>query len=222
MSDTSETGIFELGLAPDLDCARVVSGVVAAVGPDMVSVTVRGGADAILPASEYPPGRVFTHGQHIYALVISEGPRPVLSVSRPELLTALLGAFSPEVRTGTVRVQALARRPGVRSKVAVAPTVAGVDAVAACVGRQHNRIDALKAALGGEQVDVVAWNPDRSIFLSNALQPAAVSSVTFDESGRGAVATTPAHQMSAAVGQGGLNSALAGQLVGAMVRIVSE
>jgi N utilization substance protein A len=177
----------------------------------------------VLPVTDQVPGSTWTPGATAVVLVCeppSAGARPRLSQVRPELVVRTLAAVSPEVRSGQVRVMGVARRPGLRTKVAVAATVEGVDPVAACVGRQHNRVDQVRAVLGGEQVDVVAWHPDQVTYLRNALQPAGVGEVVIDPETRSATAAAPAHQMSAAVGGGGLNSALAGQLVGLLVRIV--
>lgn len=177
----------------------------------------------VLPVTEQIPATGWTPGAQVTVVVCEDpaaGLRPRLSMIRPELVERTLAAVSPEVRTGAVRVMGVARRPGARTKVAVAATVPGVDPVAACVGRTHNRVDAVRAALGGEQVDVVPWHHDTETYLRNALQPAGIGKVAIDPETRTAVATAPAHQMSAAVGGGGLNSALAGQLVGLLVRIV--
>lgn len=179
----------------------------------------------VLPVTEQRPGTPLAAGAVVTAVLcepVAPATRPRLSLIRRELVTHTLASLSPEVRTGTVRVMGVARRPGVRTKVAVAATVADVDPVAACVGRAHNRVDALRAALGGEQVDIIAWHPDREVFLRNALQPAAIGDITIDVQTRTATATAPAHQMSAAVGGGGLNSALAGKLVNLLVRIVPQ
>lgn len=178
----------------------------------------------VLPITEQIPASTWAVGethQVVLCEAITPGGRPRLSAVRRELVTETLAALSPEVRTGTVRIMAVARRPGVRTKVAVASTVADLDPVASCVGRAHNRVDALRAALGGEQVDIIAWHPDKEMFLRNALQPAAISTIEINLEEKTAVAAAPHHQMSAAVGAGGLNSALAGKLVGLMVKIVA-
>lgn len=219
--------IEKLGLRSEttapLTDQRVVTATVTHANADVALLTFTADGvehEGVMPITEYLPGRSFAVGDSVTALVCDrEGPRPLLSTARPELVSALLAGVSPEVRDGSVRIMGVARRAGVRTKVAVATTVAGVDPVAACVGRVHNRIDQLKAALQGEQVDVIAWHPDQDTFLRNALQPASVIDVTIDPGTRAAVATAPLHQMSAAVGNSGMNSALAGQLTGTQVRI---
>jgi N utilization substance protein A len=203
---------------------RVVTGRIVAQNADAALVEFRtpGGkkATGVLPITEFYRSRRWETDETYTLLQCDGGARPLLSATRPELVTALLVGVSPEVRAGQVRVMGVARRPGQRTKVAVAATAAGVDAVAACVGRNHNRVDHLKDALLGEQVDIVAWHPDTETYLRNALQPAGVIDVVVDEEKRTAAASAPRHQMSAAVGGGGLNSALAAQLVGLSVRII--
>jgi N utilization substance protein A len=219
--------IASLGLDADVttvpDDRRLATATVTAANADaaLLSFTVNGETViGTMPITEFLPGQRWSEGMVVTALVCDDSSRPLLSMARPEILTALLAGVSPEVRSGAVVVKAIARRAGTRTKIAVAATEAGVDPIAACVGRQHNRVDYLKKTLFGEQVDIIAWNPDREIYLRNALQPANISEIAIDTDTRTAVATAPSHQMSAAVGGGGLNSALAGQLVGLQVRIV--
>lgn len=176
----------------------------------------------VMARSEYWPSRTWARGERLVVVQMDAGPRPQLSLRSPELLRAALSGPVPEIRSGTVRVMGVARRAGQRSKVAVVSTCAGLDPVAACIGRSHARVDELSAVLGGEQIDIVAWHPDLSTYLSNALQPARVSQVRVDDETGYAVASAPGHQMPAAVGGGGLNSVLAGELTGLRVRIVAD
>lgn len=224
------TMLEALGLDPDptTDDFRpyLVNATVTAVNADTVAMTFTHAGhkvSGVLPVTEQPPGATWEIGKSVTVVLcepVTPGSRPRLSAIRREIVAQTLASLSPEVREGRVRIMGVARKPGARTKVAVASTVADLDPVAACVGRAHNRVDGLRAALGGEQVDIVAWHPDKETFLRNALQPAAIGAIAIDEAERTATATAPAHQMSAAVGQGGLNSALAGKLVGLMVKIV--
>lgn len=220
-----------LGLEPDaaVESFRpyLVTGTVVSSNADAAMLSfVHGGHEVTgaLPVTEQPDAHQWVPGA-VHAVVLCEpimpGGLPRLSLVRSELVSETLASLSPEVRAGDVRIMGVARRPGLRTKIAVASTVAGLDPIAACVGRSHNRVDALRSALGGEQVDIIAWHPDQEQFLRNALQPASISNITIDATARTAIAATPHHQMSAAVGAAGLNSALAGKLVGLMVKIVA-
>jgi transcription termination/antitermination protein NusA len=224
------TMLDALGLdqATDAFTPYLVTGTCTSANADAALLTFRYAGQSVtgvIPVTEQVPGTVWAPGTVATVLLCEPagtGVPPRLSAIRTELVTETMASLSPEVRNGTVRIMGVARRPGQRTKVAVASTVAEVDPVAACVGRAHNRVDALRAALGGEQVDIIAWHPEREMFLRNALQPAAISEITIDEQNRSATAVAPVHQMSAAVGGGGLNSALAGKLVGLLVRIVAQ
>lgn len=226
------TMLEALGLEPDATTADftpvLVTATVISSNADAVLLSFENAGRkviGVLPVTEQRPAVTWSPGDQVTAVLcepVVTGSRPRLSMIRRELVTHTLASLSPEVRGGAVRVMGVARKPGSRTKVAVAATVPDIDPVAACVGRGHNRVDALRAALGGEQVDIIAWHPDRETFLRNALQPAAIGTVVIDTEARTATATAPLHQMSAAVGGGGLNSALAGKLVNLLVRIVAD
>lgn len=199
---------------------RVVRATITSASDDVAQLTTDAGVEARLPVSEFPPGHRFNVGQRYTLLKISDEPRPTLSAAAPELVEALLMGIVPEVRRGEVRVMAVARLAGTRTKVAVAATREGLDPVAACIGRRANRVKALARELGGERIDVIAWHDDPEKFLANAFAPANVA--VREVEGKSATVTAPRHQMSAAVGGGGLNAALAGQLCGVHVSVEEE
>lgn len=203
---------------------RVVTATVVSATPDVAVLRTHDAArkqiEGIMPVTEWYPGRRWERGASYQLLQLDGGVRPMFSAVRADLVTAVLTALSPEVRSGAVRVMGVARNAGVRTKIAVAATDAEIDPIAACVGKGASRVKYLSAALEGERIDVVAWNPDRSTYLANALAPARVSRVEID--GSEAVAYAPAHLMSAAVGAAGLNSQLAGELTGLTVTIAAE
>lgn len=175
------------------------------------------GRTLMLPATEFPADVRFEQGQRLFTLLMQEGPSPVVSASHPQLVAALLEAAVPEIRDGSIRIMATARTAGRRAKIAVASTVDGLDPIPPCVGRSAARIKRVIRQLSGEKVDVVAWHEDRATFLANALNPAEVIDVTI--AGEDAIATVPVQQVPAAVGKGGLNSALAGKLTDLQVSI---
>lgn len=199
---------------------KVVTATVTSASPDVATLRLLDGSTGIMPVTEFYPSRRWEVGATYQLLRCDDNARPLLSATRRELLTALLMGVSPEVRAGSVRVMGVARAPGVRAKLAVAATEPGIDPIACCVGRDANRVRYLSRVLMGERVDVISWHPDPEIYLRNALAPAGVLGVTISDGRASAVA--PQHQMSAAVGGGGLNSSLAGQLLGLQVRIVAE
>lgn len=215
-----------LGISDDNDQTAspdhtVVTGTITSFSPDVAMVSLPDGSEAILPVSEFFPDRKFTAGLRMPMLLLTGSARPVCSVARPELVEALYAGVVPELRSGLVRIMSVARSAGQRSKVAVALTSdSPVDPVAAMIGRDANRVTLVRNLLGGERIDVIAWHTDPATYLINALAPARVARVEVTD--RGATVYAPSHQMSAAVGSSGLNSQLAGQLIGLPVVVVPD
>jgi N utilization substance protein A len=117
-----------------------------------------------------------------------------------------------------VRIVRVARQVGIRSKIAVAATVPGVDPVGAFIGRAANRVAALSRMLMGERVDVVAWNPEAHVFITNAL---GVKVETISDEPRFIAVQVPEHQLAAAVGGGGLNAQLTARITGKRISITA-
>ena len=217
---TTPDALFDvLSLSDAPPSVRTATATLVAVGRDVATVELQDGAQMILPVTEWWPERTWSVGERALGVVLGDGVRQSFSVVRPELVTALIDGIVPEVRDGVVRVMGVARAPGLRTTVAVAATVEGVDAVAVMVGRGANRVKALASLLDGERIDVVAWSADPLTYARNALAPAQV--VTVEAHGDELRASAPRHQMAAAVGESGLNSSLAGQLCGHPITIVA-
>lgn len=199
--------------------SRVVTATITEASADLAVCATPGDGTVLLPVTEYFADRRWHVGDTFLAQVISGGDRPTISVVRPELIEAIYAGVAPEIRSGAVRVMGSVRAPGKRSKLAVAATsdAAGVDPIAACIGRDAGRVRQVRDLIGGEKLEIVAWHPSDATYLANALAPAKVNRVEI--SGRDAVVFVDAHQMPVAVGDGGLNSVLAGQLVGLMVTV---
>jgi len=197
---------------------RVVTAIVKECSPDVALVEF-GGESARLPVTGFYPNRPWAVGGSYHLAATAAGGSPVdVSASCDELVGMLLEGVSPEVRDGRVRVMAVARHVGIRTKVAVAATEAGVDPVGACLGRGANRVKAVSAMLLGERVDVVAYHDDLDRFLQNALAVAA-GRVEHVEDGTVNV-FVPRHQLAAARGGGNLNVVLASRLVGKRIQVV--
>lgn len=209
-----------LGFADTTDNRPVYTGTVTSISENGASVTLRDGRSAVLPLGETPNQTLPEPGAALRFLELDTGPPTVLSLTHPGLIPALLAGLVPELRTGELQVKGVSRLPGVRAKVAVASANSELDPVAAVVGRSANRVQELSKALNGERVDVIPWHEDRLQLLKNAFAPAELTSAAID--GRTAVASVPAHRMSAAVGRGGLNASLAGRLAGVHVTVVRD
>lgn len=186
------------------------TGIVTEHSSDLALVRTPSSTRATLAASNFYPNKKWFAGMRIFALNISpENSREDLSVTEPVLIESLFAGVVPELRQGLVKVTGVTRNVGVRSKIAVAPTKEGVDAVGIFVGRAANRVRFVTSMLLGERVDVVAYDPDPIVFLQNAL---GVSLSSVDTSGDTLQVSVPPHQYDAAIGGGGLNAALAARL----------
>jgi len=144
----------------------------------------------------------------------SRGAQVVVSRAHKALVRRLLEFEIPELSSGAVVIRALAREPGVRTKVAVSANQEGIDPVGACVGPRGVRIRSVVGELGSERVDIIPWADDPAQLVANALSPAQVLSVDIDKESRTATAHVPENQLSLAIGKDGQNARLAAKLTG--------
>ena len=131
----------------------------------------------------------------------------------------LLEAEVPEIKAGTVQVRAIAREPGLRTKIAVSSSEPGLDPVGACVGPKGVRHRAILSELANEQVDIVPWSEDAEALVAAALGPARADRVTIDRATRTATVLVPRGQLSLAIGRDGQNARLAAKLTGYRIDI---
>lgn len=184
-------------------------------------------AEAVLPLREQVPRETYRPGDRIQAYVLdvlreSKGPQIVLSRASVHFLTKLFEMEVPEIAEGVVVIEAAAREPGARAKIAVSSRDPDVDPVGACVGMKGSRVQAVVQELRGEKIDIVPWDPDPARFVCSALQPAEVSRVIIDEANKAMEIIVPDDQLSLAIGRRGQNVRLAAQLTGWKLDINSE
>jgi N utilization substance protein A len=184
-----------------------------------------GKAEAIMPPKEQSPSDRY-HPNTPFKVYLAElkkedrGPRIVVSRARPELITRLFEMEVPEIYNGAVEIKAIAREPGVRTKVAVAARQEGVDPVGSCVGMRGIRIQNIVNELNNEKIDVVQWSPDPRTFIANALSPATAIEVQLHDDNTATV-IVPDKQQSLAIGKEGQNVRLAAKLTGWKIDIKS-
>lgn len=152
----------------------------------------------------------------------SRGPQIFLSRTDPQFMAELFKMEVPEIYDGVIDIKAVARDPGSRAKIAVISYDNSIDPVGACVGMRGSRVQAVVGELQGEKIDIIPWNEDQATFLVNALQPAEVSKVVFDEDGGRIEVVVPDEQLSLAIGRRGQNVRLASQLTGLDIDILTE
>jgi N utilization substance protein A len=205
---------------------EVLNGIVRRFEKGSVIVDL-GRAEAILPVKEQVPRENYRPGDRIRAFVIdvnkaTKGPQIILSRACKEVLTKLFEQEVPEMYEGIVAIEASAREPGGRSKIAVTSRDSDVDPVGACVGMKGSRVQAVVQELRGERIDIVPWSPDPARYVCSALSPAAVSKVIIDDAERSMDVIVPDDQLSLAIGRKGQNVRLAVQLTGWKSDIKSE
>src|SRR6056297_2619536 len=152
----------------------------------------------------------------------TRGPQIFLSRTAPEFMAELFKMEVPEIYDGIIEIKAVARDPGSRAKIAVISYDGSIDPVGACVGMRGSRVQAVVNELQGEKIDIIPWNEDAPTFLVNALQPAEVSKVVFDEDAERIEVVVPDDQLSLAIGRRGQNVRLASQLTGFDIDIMTE
>ncbi|MBA2452635.1 MAG: transcription termination/antitermination protein NusA [Chloroflexia bacterium] len=197
---------------------EVMNGIIQRADARAVIVDL-GKAEAVMPSREQVPNERYRQGQRlkVYLLDVNKDPRgPQLIVSRTHgaLIKRLFELEVPEIFSGAVEIMAIAREPGLRSKVAVAARQENVDPVGSCVGIRGVRIQNIVNELYGEKIDVIEYSPDTNQFIANALSPAKPISVTLNDDDKVARVIVPSDQMSLAIGKDGQNARLAYKLTG--------
>src|SRR5712691_8192281 len=183
-----------------------------------------GRAEGVMPPEEQIPGELLHPGRPILVVILDtqRNPRQAqVRVSRAarQFVHRLLEAEVPEIKAGTVQVRAIAREPGLRTKIAVSETQPGLDPVGACVGPKGVRHRAILSELASEHVDIVPWSDDPEAFVASALGPAKPESVSIDRATRTATVLVPRSQLSLAIGRDGQNARLAAKLTGYRIDI---
>ncbi len=207
---------------------ELMTGVVRRFERGAIIVEVDNGrAEAILPAREQVPREPLRPGDRIVAYVkdvdrSARGPQIILSRTHRGLVEKLFEHEVPEIYEGIVRIEACAREPGARSKIAVSSAQRDVDPVGACVGMRGSRVQAVVQELRGEKIDIVPYDEDPARFVCNAIQPAVVSRVLIDAERHTMELVVPDDKLSLAIGKKGQNVRLASRLTGWRIDIHSE
>lgn len=197
----------------------VINATVARAEGNIVRVDL-GKAQGIMPRSEQIQGERYYPGQRLKVYLKDvergfRGPQLVLSRGNREFVEWLFKAEVPEMESGAVEIKNIAREAGVRSKIAVASTVPGVDPVGTFVGGHGTRVNAVMSEIGEqEKIDIIVWSADPNEYIVNALSPTKDVKVTIDEVAKKARVSVPEDQLSIAIGKGGQNVRLASKLTG--------
>ena len=172
-----------------------------------------------LPKSEQIPSDFYRKGDTIRAVVSkvemkNANPAIILSRTSPIFLERLFESEVPEVYDGLITIKNIVRVPGERAKIAVESYDDRIDPVGACVGMKGSRIHGIVRELKNENIDVINFTSNSTLYITRALSPAKISSIKIvEESSRAEVYMKP-DQVSLAIGKGGFNIRLAGKLTG--------
>ena len=198
---------------------ELATGVIDRVENGTVYLDMGGRAEGVMPPEEQIPGEEIRPGKPMMVVILDTkrtARQPQVQVSRASRLFVrrLLEAEVPEIKNGAVTIKAIAREPGLRSKVAVYAEDPAIDAVGACVGPKGVRHRSLLAELGREHIDFVPWSEDPAAFTAAAVGPASVVDVVLDRTTNTALLNVPPGQLSLAIGKDGQNARLAAKLTG--------
>ena len=185
------------------------------------------GNEIILPKEKQIPSDFFRKGENVRGVIESvelKGNKPSIIMSRtsPQFLEKLFEQEIPEVFDGLITVKKVVRIPGEKAKVAVDSYDDRIDPVGACVGMKGSRIHGIVRELGNENIDVINYTNNIQLFIIRALSPARVTSVKLDEENRRAEVILKPEEVSKAIGRGGHNIRLAGQLTGYEIDVFRE
>ena len=185
-----------------------------------------GKVEAILPFKEQAHGEELRSGDRIKTYILevtktNRGPQILVSRSHPDLVCRLFEVEVPEIYDGIVKIMAIAREAGSRTKIAVWSADEKVDPVGACVGIGGSRVQSICKELGGEKIDIIPYSEDPTVFVSHALSPANVSEVILHERERAMKVIVDSEQISLAIGKKGRNVRLAAKLTGWKIDVKS-
>jgi N utilization substance protein A len=175
--------------------------------------------ELILPKSEQIPSDYYRKGDTIRAVVSkvdmrNNTPQIILSRTSPAFLERLFEQEVPEVFDGLITIKNIVRVPGERAKIAVESYDDRIDPVGACVGMKGSRIHGIVRELKNENIDVINYTSNASLYIQRALSPAKITSINLDDLRKKAEVYMKPDQVSLAIGKGGFNIKLAGKLTG--------
>ena len=185
------------------------------------------GNEIIMPKDRQIPSDFFRKGDNIRGVIesvelIGTKPSIILSRTSPVFLEKLFEQEIPEVFDGLITIKKVVRIPGEKAKVAVDSYDDRIDPVGACVGMKGSRIHGIVRELGNENIDVINYTNNLQLFITRALNPARLNSMKIDEENKRVEVILNPEEVSKAIGRGGHNIRLAGQLTGYEIDVFRE
>lgn len=206
---------------------ELVVGEVYQIWKKEILVLDEDGNELILPKTEQIPADYFKKGDSIRAVVhkvdmMNANPKIIISRTAPEFLQRLFELEVPEIFDGLITIKKIVREPGERAKVAVESYDDRIDPVGACVGMKGSRIHGIVRELRNENIDVINYTTNNSLYITRALSPARITSIKLDDEQHTAAVYLKPDQVSLAIGRGGHNIKLAGKLTGYEIDVYRE
>lgn len=185
------------------------------------------GNEMILPKSEQIPGDFYRKGETARATILqvdnkNNNPKIIVSRTSEDFLRRLFELEVPEIHDGLITIHKVARIPGERAKIAVESYDERIDPVGACVGVKGSRIHGIVRELRNENIDVINYTTNTSLFIQRALNPAKISSIRLNEEEKKAEVFLKPKEVSLAIGKGGLNIKLASMLTGYTIDVYRD
>ena len=185
------------------------------------------GNELLLPKAEQIPSDFYRKGETVRAVVLevdnkNNNPKILVSRTSNEFLRRLFELEVPEIHDGLILIRAIARIPGERAKIAVESYDDRIDPVGACVGVKGSRIHGIVRELRNENIDVINYTANPSLFIQRALSPAKISSIRLNEEEKKAEVFLKPEEVSLAIGKGGLNIKLASMLTEYTIDVYRE
>lgn len=185
------------------------------------------GNELLLPKTEQIPSDFYRKGETAKAVIArvenkNNNPKIILSRTSPMFLQKLFEAEIPEINDGLITIKKIARIPGERAKIAVESYDDRIDPVGACVGVKGSRIHGIVRELRNENIDVINYTNNISLFIQRALSPAKISSIRVDEENKKAEVYLKPEEVSLAIGKNGMNIKLASMLTEYTIDVFRE
>jgi N utilization substance protein A len=178
-----------------------------------------GKAEAVMPGKEQVPGEEYQPGERIRCLLLNiesspRGPEIILTRGSPRFVRRLFELEVAEIADGTVKIEAFAREPGYRTKIAVTSTDPKVDPVGACVGARGARVKTIVRELNGEKIDIIRYFADPREMIIEAMKPAVPREIVLDEKSHRILLKVATDDLAIAIGRKGQNARLTSRLIG--------